>query len=61
MNVDNGIRTTYFMGVKMFDTEGSTALQHIVIPVPMKVVQKTLTQSSTDRGDKRVSENKQTK
>jgi hypothetical protein len=48
------------MGVKMFDTEGSTKHQHIVITGPMKVLQKTLTQGSADRGNKRVSENKQT-
>jgi len=58
--LDNGIRTIYFMGVKMSDTKGSTKHQHIVIPGPMKVLQKTLTQSSIDRRDKRVTENKQT-
>ena len=44
----------------MFDTKGSTKHQHIVKPGPMKVQQKTLTQVSIDRKDKRVSENKQT-
>jgi hypothetical protein len=44
----------------MFDTKGSTKQQHIVIPELMQVLQKTLPQGSTDRRDKRVSENKQT-
>jgi hypothetical protein len=48
------------MGVKMFDTKGSTKHQHIVISGPMKVQHKTLTQGNIDSKDKRISENKQT-
>ena len=44
----------------MSDTKGSNKYQPIVKPGPMKVLQRTLTQGSTDRRDKRVSENKQT-